>query len=414
RDLEAVSNTNQIFGLKYSGDIWKLRNLNLSLSQRNSDETQTLTGSYGFLNRELFDRTINFNAEKSFDFTHLKLLFAYQFERVRFDFSDVRSDFSSSKISNEAARINRSRHGLVSIIKVHAPGGSDVLKIVDFDLSFRRDQIKDELDPTAPQNTLLSFENNQWHQSTVKFAARFNGYYQNFLFDVFMNIGNNVKFPSLSQLISSRLVFDSNSLQFQLKPEKNRSVEIGLILKRELRSQPVIYGWQFSASYITNHYDNKFRPYFIIGLPVAFFDNVATARITGYESRSSIFLLRKKVTAEFGIAYYDISERAAFPFKYDLKIIANLIIDHAGYSLKLHWFKEGRQTGWIRQLNGNFSEVLLADFTNVDFHLSKTFSVWKLKLFANLSLRNLLNDDAVLEGLALRDRRYYLTFGIQY
>jgi hypothetical protein len=32
----------------------------------------------------------------------------------------------------------------------------------------------------------------------------------------------------------------------------------------------------------------------------------------------------------------------------------------------------------------------------------------------NASVRNLLNDEVELVGLALRDRRYYLTMGIQY
>jgi hypothetical protein len=48
-------------------------------------------------------------------------------------------------------------------------------------------------------------------------------------------------------------------------------------------------------------------------------------------------------------------------------------------------------------------------------HLSKTFQLGRLKLFANASGRNLLNDDTtILQGLAIRDRRYYLTMGAQY
>jgi len=37
-----------------------------------------------------------------------------------------------------------------------------------------------------------------------------------------------------------------------------------------------------------------------------------------------------------------------------------------------------------------------------------------VKLILNISLRNLLDDDFKLEGLTLRDRRYYLTLGVQY
>ena len=125
-------------------------------------------------------------------------------------------------------------------------------------------------------------------------------------------------------------------------------------------------------------------------------------------------MLRKKITLEFGLSYYDISEKAAFPFKYDMKRIFNFLIDHAGYSFLFHWFKEGEETAWMRQLNANFSEITLPAYSNIDLHLSKTFRWWKLQLFGNLSIRNLLNDPYELEGLALRDRRYYITVGAQY
>ena len=151
------------------------------------------------------------------------------------------------------------------------------------------------------------------------------------------------------------------------------------------------------------------------GIPVAFYDNVQDARISGVETKSSVFLFRKKVTVDLGVSKYSISERAAFPFKSDIKRTFNFTIDHAGYSFQLHWFKEGEQSGWVRFQNGQFAEVILPDYTNLDLHLSKTFEIGKFKLFANASGRNLLDDDDVeLQGLSIRDRRIYVTFGAQY
>ncbi|MCI0698441.1 hypothetical protein L0337_41390 [candidate division KSB1 bacterium] len=47
--------------------------------------------------------------------------------------------------------------------------------------------------------------------------------------------------------------------------------------------------------------------------------------------------------------------------------------------------------------------------------MSKIFEISKLKVFANASARNLVNDgDANLLGLAIRDRRFYLTVGAQF
>jgi outer membrane cobalamin receptor len=417
RDDELVSNFNQIIGIRYNGDIFKLRHLNLSLSQHWMEETQALTSANGWLDRGLKDESINLHAEKTFNLRKMELLFAYQFENANLDFSDERSDYSVQNFSQETAILQRTRHGVASILKIHAPSGSDVVKDIDFDVSFRQDRVQDKIADSGDKNSQSTIDigsENDWTESMIKFATKFSSYYQNFTFDVFMNIGTNVKFPTLSQLISSQLMFNSYSVQRNLNPEKNKSVEIGLVLKRDLRYHPTIYGWQISGNYINNHYENKFRPYFVIGLPITFYDTVIDAKISGFETKSSIFLLKKKITVEFGLSYYDISEKAAFPFKYDMKQIFNLMVDHAGYSFLFHWFREGEQTAWMRQLSGNFSEIMLPEYANIDIHLSKTFRLWRLKLFGNFSIRNLLDDDYELEGLALRDRRYYITVGAQY
>ena len=65
--------------------------------------------------------------------------------------------------------------------------------------------------------------------------------------------------------------------------------------------------------------------------------------------------------------------------------------------------------------DGLFLPVTLPEYTNMDVHLSKSFEILKLKLFVNFSGRNVLRDDqAKLEGLTIRDRRLYVTFGLQY
>jgi len=416
RYIESLKNTNKMVGLRYEGDIWKITDLNLNLSQRWLDEAISLSNNFGWVDREINDQSINVHAEKAFKFNSLDFLFAYQFENARLDFFDERSDYEIRNMDRSTAALNRKRHGLISIIKVHAPSGSDILKNVDFDLSFRNDNVRDNFNNLYLSGTADEMATgNEWNESMIKFASYFSGYQKSYAFDIFMNIGTNVKFPTLSQIISSKIFDQPYSTTPPLKPEKNKSVEIGIVLKRDLRQHPVVYGWQISGNYMKNHYDNKFRPYYIFGIPFAIYDNVPLARISGFETKSSVYFLRKKVTVELGLSHYSISDKSAFPFKYDMKRTLNFIIDHAGYSFQLHWFKEGEQTGWIRQISGGFVQVLLPDFANVDLHLSKTFVIGRLKLFGNISARNILNDkEVVLEGLALRDRRLYLTVGAQY
>ncbi len=414
RDNETVANLNQIIGLRYSGNIYKLKNVVISASQRQLDETQSLNNQFGILDRELEDQTNNIRLEKTFTLKQMELLVSYHFEHGQLNFSDWRSDFDFENINQEASSLERMHHGIASILKFHLPSGSEMIDNVDFDFSVRHDKVVDKAGDQTLQSTISTDNLNTWDETMFKFATKFSGMKNDFAFDVFMNIGKNVKFPSLSQLISSELAFQQTSLQPNLEPEKNNSVEIGLVLKRHTRYHPTIYGWQITANYIKNNYDNKFRPLYIFGMPIAFYDNVPDARISGFETKSSVFLLRKKITVEFGFSQYDISEKAAFPFKYDMKRIANLMLDHAGYSLLLHWFIESEQTGWVRQPNGLFNEVILPEYMNVDIHLSKSFRLHGFKVFGNVSIRNLLNDDTDLEGLALRDHRYYLTAGIEF
>ena len=414
-DSESLGNLNKLIGLRYSGDIYKLKHLNLSASQRWFEESLVLSSTYGLVDRAIEEGSINIHAEKTFVFKSWDLLFAYQFENAKLDFFDKRGEYNLQDAKKNAAAIDRKKHGLVSILKIHAPSGSDFLQKVDFDVSFRHDRVHDTFD-----NLVLSgasgelIEGNEWQNTMLKFAANFSGYRKTYAFDIYMNIGSNFKFPSLSQLMSSRGVSYSQGIRPNLDPEKNQSVEVGAILKRDLREHPVIYGWQISGNYMKNNYDNKFRPYYLVGIPFAYYDNVPDANIAGLETKTSIFLFRKKLTVEFGFSKYNISDKSAFPFKYDTKQTINFMIDHAGYAFQFHWFGEGEQVGWIRQFTGRFVQVILPEFSNIDLHLSKTFAIGRLKLFGNISIRNILSDELILEGLALRDRRYYVTGGIQY
>ena len=147
-----------------------------------------------------------------------------------------------------------------------------------------------------------------------------------------------------------------------------------------------------------------------------FYDNVPTARITGLEGNSSLFLIKKKVTLGVGLSRYFISDKNVFPFKSDFKGTLNLNIDHAGYALQIFLFKEGEQVALVRNANSStFDEIPLRAYSNLDVHLSKKFEISKIKLFANASGRNLLRDDDTdLSGLTIRDRRFYLTVGAQY
>lgn len=411
RDYESLSNCNQLAGVRLSGQVFRLNHVHLAISQRWLKESLLVSSDWGVVERNVDNQALSIDAEKSFRWEKMELLFAYQLEQASLDFDDGRHGASTPTAATDQARLLRTRQGLVSIFKMHAPSGSDILKTIDFDVSVRRDLVRDDYTNLQLGKTSgLLASGNRWDRTMVKFASYFSGYHQHFAFDIFMNIGSNFKVPTLSQIISAQ-AYSSTGV---LKLEKNHSVEIGALLKRDIRDNPFIYGWQLSGNYMKMHYDNKLRSYYFVGIPYAYYDNVPIASISGFETRATAFFLKKKMMLELGLSSYSISDRSAFPFKYDYKQIINWQIDHAGYSFQLHWFTEGEQIGWIRQYSGRFAQVILPEYTNIDLHLGKTFSLGRLKLFGNLSLRNLLSEAFEFEGIALRDRRYYVTVGAQY
>lgn len=408
---QQLSRTNQMFSLQYEGRLFGLRDLHLALS-RNDQKLN-----------DIEDDAYHFTIRKGLRLNEVELLLGYQFERSDLDFvNDV--DLSINPSGLKRGVFERRHHGFTAIVKYHGETGSDFFKSFDVQGSVRHDIFRDEQkEAELFSSTLVDqsgsgigiFDRRRWQDTVVKLAASLDGYRRNFAFHGFLSFGGNIKFPSLFQQISSPASFTGVATRPNLSPEYSRGFELGVGAGRDVRGSSSIYGWEITASLFQTYYDNKFREFKMPGFNLVFYDNVQTARISGVESTASLYLLRKKITLELGLSEYFISEKAAFPFKSDAKRTISLIFDHAGYSLQIFAFTESGQVALLRQPNHVFAQAELPDYTNLDVHLSKTLSVGQLELFVNFSGRNLLDDEIVdLEGLAIRDRRFYLTFGAQY
>jgi len=422
-DNENLLNFNQLVSLHYTGNWGNIHDLKFSGAYQWLEEEQFLLIDREYLDRDIADRSLNFKAEKDVNLDLLKLFFGYQYRFGELRFIDDRTSLDEVPLGLQEATLNRTHHGFASIAKFSGPTGSTFIDFIDFDMSLRYDRVRDRQQEarlrenpagSAPDSAGV-FDENQWDEMTLKFASNFGGGAGYFAFNVFMNYGTNVKFPTLFQQISTPgKLAGQSSADNELRPEKNRSTEVGLTFMREMRQYPTIFGWELQLSYFKNDYENKFRTYYTPGIPIAFYDNVLAASISGIEIKPSLYLFKKKVLTEFGYSKYNISEKSAFPFKYDFKYVFNLIVDHAGYGFHLMVFKEGEQSGWIRQTEGDLAEITLPEYYNIDFHFNKTIDFKGFKAFFNASLRNILSTAYVVSGLALRDRRYYITVGIQY
>ena len=361
------------------------------------------------------------STEKSVDFGTVGLLAAYQYEDATLDYL-YKIDETRPQIGVESGVFRQKRHGFVSILKINTPTYSTLLQTAQVDVSYRYDDVSNVPEEIVYRNPEFSNDdiaNNNWNHSTVKFSAHLNGNHEISEFTTFLNYGTNIKFPTLFQQLSVPGIADPNTpgVNTNLNPEKNRSLEVGLELKREFANPDKMDGWLLSGTYFQNYYENKFITYTKPGIPVSFYENVPIADIYGFEARVAGYFLNKKVTFEFAISDYTVSDPAAFPFKYDFKYIANLFIDHAGYSFQLHWFREGEQVGLILDNDNPESArqgLVLPEYQNMDIHFGKTFEVWRRKLFANFTVRNILNTEFDLAGVAIRDRRFYLSLGFEY
>jgi len=423
--LESLNNLNQMLSFKYDGNLWKINKLNIIGAYQWFDRDQQMSLENGMIDQHYFNRNFNFNLEKAIDLNKLKLFLAYQYENGELDFKDDRDITNEEGVGIESALFNQEKHGIASIFKFHIPTMSNFLKIADLDLSYRYDHVQnDQRDVVERRGSQLAFikfdadqaNDNDWSESTFKFSTQIVGQQEFFKINSYLNFGSNVKFPTMFQQISSPLSLGNNakSTTPNLNPEKNRSLELGFNLIKEFNDIGTLNGWQLDLNYFRNYYDNKFRLYYSPGIPIAFFDNVQNADIFGIESKAKLFMVKNKITYEMGVSKYFISERAAFPFKSDLKFIMNLFIEHAGYSLQVHGFRESEQIAWLRNTRGQYWEVVLPGYSNIDIHFNKNFEFNRFKLFLNLSARNILDDDTVLEGIAIRDRRLYISFGAQY
>jgi len=405
--------------LSYDGTLFNFDSFVLSGAYQRLDTHQGLKGIYSYYNRNIESKRYNFNGEKGINYKLLDIHLAYQFESTNLNYRNERQ-IQGEEIDGVAnAEFLQQKHGLASIVKFHAPTTDNFFNTFDIDLSYRFDHVHND------QNNMDTEENVQgnsipgikeWQKSTIKFSTQLSGKSKSFRFDSFMNFGSNVKFPSLFQQLSTprQMTEGRASTTPNLYPETNLALEIGSILINDFLRKGILDSWQLSLNYFKNEYENKFRMYRLPYNPITFYDNVQTASISGIDINGKLFLYNKKITFEIGASNYDVSARDAFPFKYDMKNILKVRFDYANYAFDLYLFREGDQIGIIRTADGLFQEIILPAYSNMDIHMSKTFQYKRVKLFINTSARNILDSDMSIEGIAIRDRRYYLTFGAQY
>jgi len=417
RDYEKLTNQNQLISSRYEGSLFGIQGFDLSASIKSLGERQKTTLDTNYIDKNISDQAVVLNLQKQFFVQELEFIIGYQMEKSDLKYRDERQVNGEQSEGLESGLFQRQHHGLVSVAKIHNPLESEFFQTMDFDISFRSDNIKDSpsdliFRSNSTNNNLVNGKN--WSENMFKFSTFISGSNEKLAVNLFANFGKSVKFPTLFQQLSVPIKNLDQGAVAELNPEKNQALDINFTVLREFNNVNGIYGVQVSATYLANTYENKFRTSYSTGIPTPFFDNVLNATLSGFEIKSTVFLWAKKVSVDGGFSKYFISDKSAFPFKSDSKITVGGTFDYDGYSASILWYNESEQIGWVRKKNGQLAEIELPSNKNVDLHVSKSLEFYGFKVFGNFSIRNLLTDNSTLEGLAWRDRRMYLTFGAQY
>lgn len=424
RHSESLDKLNELIGLSYSGAIGPIRHVHLVSGLQNLKSSQLIWLQPDYVDRHVKNRSFTVNLDKRVVLKNSDLLLGYQFEDAGLDFQDKRRVAADIPMGIETTQTRQQTHGFVAIGKYHAPTTSPYITAMDFDVSARHDRVNNNVSEiqqrTGDYATDLSGAQPEptanWTKNTLKFSSRIAGEYNNFFSEAFINGGANVKFPSLYQQLSTPLTFGEGSeyIHPNLNPETNNSLELGFKTRRNLEQAGNVDGYQLQFSYFQNTFTNKFRMFYLQSIPMAFYDNVATAGISGIEFSGESFLFNHRVIVELAASRYHVSSKAAFPFKSDLKVVFNIGYNDKGSSLQLHAFFENEQIGWLRDVTGQFYQIILEGHANMDVHASQNFRIGPINTYINAGVRNLFDEDTMLDGIAIRDRRFYFTFGIQY
>ncbi len=420
--VESIGDINEILSMTYKTWTPLWHNLEVTAARQILNNTQALIDISGTLDRRFANRRLSLRVQNRYRFALWELVSAYQFEDNRLEFSEQRRGLDENPAGIESAGIYQQRHGAVAIARINSRLGKGPVNRARVDVSYRYDWIMNsERDVVERQGNQTVFyegeqQRNQWQAGTIKFSANLGGRTDNFEYDFFMNAGSNIKFPTIFNQISQPAPYNPGvpEIVARLLPEKNRSLETGLSLSRLYGADEVVNEWKLEFSHFTNTYENKFRNYYIPGVPLAFYENVPNADIRGLEALWRLVFLRRIMTMEWGARYYDVSDRAAFPFKNAVGVTAALNAHYAGYRIQFKGFYESERLGWLRDVRGDFVELRLSSYYNFDVHVSKWFTLGPVRLFGSVSARNLLNTRTMLEGIAIRDRRIYLGFGVEY
>ena len=418
RDSEELTKSHRIYNMKYLGDFKAYGKLWLNASNQNLSEVYTYQVNASSSANDINDETYQLSCEYALDIDLIRLFAAFNNENSRLDFKGGSNNLQI--LPNEQTyQFRRACNNYTVAVSYLDDKNSGSLYVDNIQFSLFFEQTEDRFPGTLEIDYLDENNRISWNNSAYMFSSSLVWGKPELLFKAHLNYGINFRIPTLYQQLTAMLYPLNSNPGNELLAEYKTNQELGITVFGNQNSSAATAG-QTEASLVIfrSAYENKFRMIQFGGTPLTVFDNYNDAQLLGLESYFGLSW-RRIINANFSYVKYLIPDKAAFPFKPDTKLTACLSFAIKNWQLDLIGYRESERSGLIiNRLTADnqmqLQEIVLSEYHNFDLHLKKSFNLWKLGCYLSASGRNVLNKSEVLDGIAIRDRRFYVSFGLQF
>jgi hypothetical protein len=418
RDSEELAKSHRIYNLKYLGDFKVYGKLWLNASNQNLNEVYTYQANASSYGNDINDENYQLSCEYALDIDLIQLFAAFNNENSWLDFKGGSNNLQILP-NDQTYRFRRSSNNYTVAVSYLNDENSGSLYVDNLQFSLFFEQTEDRFPDTLEINYLDENNRIRWNNSSYMFSSSLVWGKPELLFKAHLNYGINFRVPTLYQQLTVMLYPLNSNLGDGLLTEYKANQELGItVYGNQTRSSASPVQSEASLVIFRSAYENKFRMIQFGGTPLTVLDNYNDAQLVGLESYFGLNW-RQIINANFSYVKYLIPDKAAFPFKPDSKLTACLSFEIRNWHLDLIGYREAERSGWIiNRLTADnlmqLQEIILPEYQNFDLHLKKSFELWKLGCYLSASGRNILNKSEVLDGIAIRDRRFYVSFGLQF
>ncbi len=393
---DTIEKKQDLITVKYGGNFYDKGELTLAYSTNLETEDHQF-GLTGFQNVE------NDNTLYQFEYI-LPIKSAEVFAGFKRD--EIRSELDEffSFINNKTTELTRASNDLSAGFRVHNEERNPLFDVKSIGVNYSFKMIRDEGDSSFAIND--QFEHNK---SSYMVSSVFGGETEYFYFNTHVNYSSDFRLPTPYQMLLSQHYQSDIDTDRPMLLESKRNTEIGV----EVHGKSTRFNWLFSGIFFSNRYSNKYREIQLSRSPVVFLDNYKDAEISGIEGRLQAGAFENRIQLGVNYNHNLIDDKSAFPFKLTSKFSGDLSLNRKYLSTRIVWFNESQRTGIIYYPNEGLKEIQLDEFANLDVHVRGNIDIWRTNLFCAFSARNLLGGELIKEGIAIRDRRFYLTVGIE-